>query len=76
MSGNDLYCDSVISVLIIVEYYLALICVMLAVVMNRDRFLFFCDVTTRRERFQGFMVSEFAHAYLALCAGDYRYNVA
>ena len=63
MSGNDLYCDSVISVLIIVEYYLALICVMLAVVMNRDRFLFVCAVVTRRERFQGFVASEYAHAY-------------
>ena len=64
MNGNDLYCDSVISVLIIVEYYLSLICVMLAVVMNRGRFLFFFrDVATRRERFQRFMVSEFAHAY-------------
>ena len=51
------------SVLIIVEYYLALICVMLAVVLNRDRFCSFCDVATRRERFQGFMVSEFARAY-------------
>ena len=39
MSGNDLYCDSVISVLIIVEYYLALICVMLAVVIDLSCFL-------------------------------------
>ena len=47
MSGNDLYCDLRISVLIIVEYYLALICGVLAVVMNREIFLFLF-VTSRR----------------------------
>ena len=67
MRGNDLYFDSVICVLIIVEYYLASICVMLAVVMNRDRCLFiFVVVVTRRERFQGFMASGGPHRYSLL----------
>ena len=59
MSGNDVYCDSSISVLIIVVYCRVLIGVMFAVVMNRDQILlFFVRVVTRRERFQGSVASE------------------
>ena len=64
MSGNDLYCDLVISILITVGDNLALICVVFAVMMNRDRFLLFVVlVVTRRERFQGSVASEYGYAY-------------
>ena len=64
MSGNDLYCDSVISVLIIVGYDLALICAMLPVVIHRDRFLLFVvGVLTSGGRFEGSVASEHAYTY-------------